>query len=251
MDIVQLLTTPELQEIENRIRELYGKETEFIDCENLHEMQERNIKAKCHIIELQHLIKHRKKIINAKLLKYQNELLPNIIEFNDALKWAFRNLWDMAEKIHDEINFECQEIEATLWFDTYFPEKHPLAGKPDWPVRIPPSLWMAIMDPDIHIEYRYGIHHSIILNDCLTEDSFNNFIGLGKSTPNWNEGLDRELTKGLHLIMPFHTLFEHTCFALSDLIYIRDFRYEVNVEMLEQSYHYDKRKKRLKWLDIG
>lgn len=246
MDIVQLLTTPELKELEDRIAELYEKRLHYFDCEYLHEMHENMMKADSYIVELQHLIKRRKKLINGKLLKYQRELLPDIIEFNDALKWAFRNLWNMAEKIYYEINFGCQEIEATLWFDMYLPEKHPLAGQPDWPTKYPPRLWEAIMDPDIHTEYKYGIHHSIIINGSFDE-SFDRFIGLGKSTPNWNEGLDQELTKGLHLIMPFHTLFEHTCFALSDLIYIRDFQYEVNVEMLEQSYHYDKRKKKMKW----
>ena len=246
MDIVQLLTTPELKELEDRIAELYEKRLRYFECEYLQEMRENMIKADSYVVELQHLIKRRKKLINGKLLKYQRELLPDIIEFNDALKWAFRNLWDMAEKIYDEISFECQEIEATLWFDMYFPEKHPLADQPDWPTKYPPRLWEAIMDPDIHAEYRYGVHNSIVISGDY-DDSFDRFIGIGKSTPNWNEGLDRELTKGLHLIMPFHTLFEHTCFALSDLIYIRDFRYDVHVEMLEQSYHYDKRKKKMKW----
>ena len=246
MDIVQLLTTPEIKELEERIAELNNARLRCYDCVNSREFNENIIKADSYVLKLQHLIKRRKKLINGKLLKYQSELLPDIIEFNDALKWAFRNLWDMTETIYCEINIECQEIEASLWFDEYLPEKHPLAGQPSWPTRYPPDIWAAIMDPNVHAEYRYGVHQSIVIPGSFA-DSFDRFIGLGKSTPNWNEGLDWELTKGLHLIMPFHTLFEHTCFALSDLIYIRDFRYDVHVEMLEQPYHYDKRKKKMKW----
>ena len=86
MDIVQLLTTPELKELEDRIAELYEKRLRYFECEYLQEMRENMIKADSYVVELQHLIKRRKKLINGKLLKYQRELLPDIIEFNDALK---------------------------------------------------------------------------------------------------------------------------------------------------------------------
>ena len=49
--------------------------------------------------------------------------------------------------------------------------------------------------------------------------------------PNWNEGLDPELTKDLHLISQFHNLFQHMLFALTDFIYVRKFRTEINVEI--------------------
>jgi hypothetical protein len=51
--------------------------------------------------------------------------------------------------------------------------------------------------------------------------------------PNWNEGLDPELTKDLHLISQFHKLFQHMNFALTDFIYVRKFKTEINIEIRE------------------
>ena len=50
-------------------------------------------------------------------------------------------------------------------------------------------------------------------------------------TPNWNEGLNQEQTKDLHLIQQFHHLFDHTKFAITDFIYVREFETEIKVEI--------------------
>ena len=60
--------------------------------------------------------------------------------------------------------------------------------------------------------------------------SFDSYIGMNCPPPNWNEGLDQELTKDLHLIQAFHYLFDHTKFAITDFIYVREFETEINVE---------------------
>jgi hypothetical protein len=49
--------------------------------------------------------------------------------------------------------------------------------------------------------------------------------------PNWYEGLDPELTRDLHLISPFHNLFEHMKFAITDFIYVRKFETDINIEI--------------------
>ena len=43
------------------------------------------------------------------------------------------------------------------------------------------------------------------------------------------QGLDQELTKDLHLIHAFHHLFDHTDFALTDFIYVREFHNKINM----------------------
>jgi hypothetical protein len=50
---------------------------------------------------------------------------------------------------------------------------------------------------------------------------------------NWNEGLDRELTKDLHLTSAFHNLFEHMAFAITDFVYVREFETEINIEIIK------------------
>ena len=47
------------------------------------------------------------------------------------------------------------------------------------------------------------------------------------------EGLDRELTKDLHLINAFHNLFDHTNFALTDFIFVREFNIGININFEE------------------
>ena len=68
--------------------------------------------------------------------------------------------------------------------------------------------------------------------------SFDNYIGMDCSPPNWNGGLDQELTKELHLIQAFHYLFEHTKFAITDFIYIRKFETEIKIE-IDKTIKYD------------
>ena len=60
---------------------------------------------------------------------------------------------------------------------------------------------------------------------------FNEIIYIGESKDNWNEGLDTNLTKDLNLIYPFHNLFEHTIFALTDFIYCQDFIFHISCDM--------------------
>jgi len=35
----------------------------------------------------------------------------------------------------------------------------------------------------------------------------------------------------LHLIQPFHHLFDHMSFAITDFIYVRQFETEINIEI--------------------
>jgi len=49
---------------------------------------------------------------------------------------------------------------------------------------------------------------------------------------NRNEGLDRELTKDLHLSVMFHNLYDHTNLAISDYIFVRRFFSKFKMEIL-------------------
>ena len=62
-------------------------------------------------------------------------------------------------------------------------------------------------------------------------DSFESFTGMDCPPPNWNEGLDPELTKDMNLLMQFHHLFDHTEFAITDYIYVREFYSEIKINI--------------------
>ena len=127
----------------------------------------------------------------------------------------------------------------------------------------------GIMDDDIQVVgkcflgYRYSKHHPVqtmrakkiwaILNGTIDnyvrlyddgviwggyvydsrmkQESENQMLYLSDEPDNWNDELDKEMTKDMHLIYPFHHLYSHTSFSIFDLLWVRDFNMEINLEI--------------------
>ena len=180
------------------------------------------------------LLSLRKDTINKQVLENQKELLPDIIAFNDALREALRDMyerahriWDKMINIIDEGDGEEMELTAKIYLDTDYPALHPIQGNDRQ------DLWYALCDDDLNPMYADGIS---VLTLTFPRDegyTFDTFIGMDCPPPNWNEGLDPELTKDLHLISQFHNLFEHMLFAITDFIYVRKFKTEMNIEIMK------------------
>ena len=178
------------------------------------------------------LLSLRKDNINKQVLANQKELLPDIIAFNDALREALREMYDRAHRIWDKmINIidegdgEEMELSAKIYLDTDYPALHPIQGDDRQ------DLWYALCDDDLNPMYADGISVLTLTFPRDENYTFETFIGMDCPPPNWNEGLDPELTKDLHLISQFHNLFQHMLFAITDFIYVRKFRTEINVEI--------------------
>lgn len=178
------------------------------------------------------LLSLRKEIVNKKMLASQKELLPDIIAFNDALREALCEMYERAHRIWnkmkqsiDETDGEEIELTAKCYFEYNYPEQHPIQGKERQ------DLWYALCDEDLNPLYADGIS---VLTLTFPRDegiTFDSFIGMDCPPPNWNEGLDPVLTKDLHLISQFHKLFQLMEFAITDFIYVRKFRTEINIEI--------------------
>ena len=178
------------------------------------------------------LLNLRKNIINKELLAHQAEILPDIIAFNDVLREALHDMYERAHRIWDKMidtidegDGEVMELTAKCYLDTDYPDLHPIQGDDRQ------ELWYALCDEDLNPLYADGIS---ILTLTFPRDegyTFDSFIGMDCPPPNWNEGLDPELTKDLHLISQFHKLFQHMLFAITDFIYVRKFKTEINVEI--------------------
>ena len=180
------------------------------------------------------LLSLRKDIINKPVLANQKELLPDIIAFNDALRESLRDMYDRAHRIWDKmINIidegdgEEMELTAKIYLDTDYPALHPIQGNDRQ------DLWYALCDDDLNPMYADGISVLTLTFPRDEDYTFDTFIGMDCPPPNWNEGLDPELTKDLHLISQFHNLFEHMLFAITDFIYVRKFRTEINIEIIK------------------
>ena len=178
------------------------------------------------------LLSLRKDIINKQVLANQKELLPDIIAFNDALRKALREMYDRAHRIWDKmINIidegdgEGMELTAKIYLDTDYPALHPIQGEDRQ------DLWYALCDDELNPMYADGISVLTLTFPRDENYTFNTFIGMDCPPPNWNEGLDPELTKDLHLISQFHNLFQHMLFAITDFIYVRKFRTEINIDI--------------------
>ena len=180
------------------------------------------------------LLSLRKDIINKQVLANQKELLPDIIAFNDALREALREMYDRAHciwnkmiNIIDEGDGEEMELTAKIYLDTDYPALHPIQGDDRQ------DLWYALCDDDLNPMYADGISVLTLTFPRDEDYTFDTFIGMDCPPPNWNEGLDPELTKDLHLISQFHNLFQHMLFAITDFIYVRKFRTEINIEIIK------------------
>lgn len=176
------------------------------------------------------MLSQRKDIINRKALEQQEEILPDIIAFNDALTAALREMYDRAHRIWDNIknhnsHGDAVILEGKCFLSYSYPKNHPVQS----PYRS--GLWCVLSDYAWNPLYEDGVTMSPLMLPLESDMSFDSFIGLDCPPPNWNEGLDPELTKDLHLTSAFHHLFDHTMFAITDFIYVRQFETEINIEI--------------------
>ena len=129
--------------------------------------------------------------------------------------------------IIDEGDGEEMELTAKIYLDADYPALHPIQGDDRQ------DLWYALCDVDLNPMYADGISVLTLTFPRDEDYTFDTFIGMDCPPPNWNEGLDPELTKDLHLISQFHNLFQHMLFAITDFIYVRKFRTEINIEIIK------------------
>ncbi|MCR5574917.1 MAG: hypothetical protein K6F78_08885 [Bacteroidaceae bacterium] len=189
---------------------------------------------RCYDFDNDVLLSLRKHIINKQVLANQKELLPDIIAFNNALREALRDMYDRAHRIWDKmINIidegdgEEMELTAKCYLDADYPALHPIQSDDRQ------DLWDALCDEDLNPMYADGISVLTLTFPRDENYTFDTFIGMDCPPPNWNEGLDPELTKDLHLISQFHNLFQHMLFAITDFIYVRKFKTEFKVEIMK------------------
>ena len=207
---------------------LYDYSIEAIEREIIYRYKS----TRCYETNYDYLLSLRRSIINKKVLTHQKDILSDIIAFNDALREALREMYDRVHRVWkkvievmDETDGEEMELTAKLYFDYTYPELHPLQGEDRQ------DLWDALCDGDLNPMYADGVSVLTLTLPRDEDGSFDSFIGMDCPPPNWNEGLDQELTKDLHLINQFHTLFQHMNFALTDFIYVRKFITEIEIKI--------------------
>ena len=177
------------------------------------------------------LLELRKNMLNDQALtrKNQEELLPHIIAFNDALRDALKHMYDRAHELYRQMSTIQPdiELEAKCFLSYQYPSLHPFQKNNRQ------ELWEALCDTELNPIYEYGVSRTLYLPHDI-DMSFEEFIGMDCKPDNWNERLDQKLTKDLHLINAFHNLFDHTNFALTDFIFVREFEESIKIDFGRQ-----------------
>ena len=184
--------------------------------------------------EGEYLLDLRKRILNEQACtrKVQEELLPDIIAFNDALHDALKRMYDRAHELYRQMSAIQPDIMLTakcyLAYD--YPALHPYQKEDRQ------ELFNAICDFGWNQLYADGVTFALELPRDI-DMPFDTIRGMDCTPFNWNEGLDPELTKDLHINRAFHNLFDHTKFALTDFIFCRDFDLEYSINCTDKTTH--------------
>lgn len=116
------------------------------------------------------LLSLHKAMINKRMLAHQEEILPDIIAFNDALRDALKEMYDRAHSIWDSIKDngwgDNVEVTAKCFLCYDYPELHPLQGE-DRKV-----LWEAICDNHWNPLYEDGVTVSTLTLPSDIDESF-------------------------------------------------------------------------------
>ena len=209
MTVQEIFNSTAVRSVEEQILDLYH------ETERKHWCNDENKKA------IKSLLEVRRRILNSMfVLDEQNKQL--LAEFNEAMK---QQLIEMRKRAIDLYNSVYRpdmgssvEVEGKCFIDDY-----------------------------IFLYCEDGVNSFYINNYDPKIESENEFLYLNEHLDNWNEGLDREMTKDMHLTYAFHNLFSHLDFSIYDLLWVRDFNIEIHVEYNYHTYESDEFGDDLDW----
>lgn len=184
-------------------------------------------------VTIQNLLSIRKTILN-EMFVMDDYYLQLLRGFNEAMMQQMIEMRKRTIALYESVaKAELPgtiEVEGRCFLGYDYPPLHPIQdnrAKRMW------DILNGTIDDYVPLyskgfgQFRIDTFHSIIPEI----ESEHKMLYMDDELDNWNEGLDREMTKDLHLIYPFHDLFEHMEFSIFDLLWVRDFNIELNVEI--------------------
>lgn len=213
MTVQEIFNTVEVREIEIKILLIIG------------EYDRRWCSNNAYIESVKHLLSVRKRVLNSKFVMDEN-YKSLLSDFNEALIAQATEMRKRAIDLHNaSINcgIEC-DIETTgkCFLGYKYSSIHPvqtMRAKKIW------NILNGSYDEFMPLYYNGACSFSICNNE--KPESINQMLYLDDCLDNWNEMLDKELTKDMHLVHPFHYLFTDMDFSIYDLLWVRDFNIEI------------------------
>lgn len=184
------------------------------------------------------LLRLRKSMLDNWAHAHEKELLPVVKQFNLAVERALKDLYDLAHRYYDYIsNFDCGiQLEAHLRFTNSYPGLHPYQSSDRF------RIWKALLEYGWNPLYEQGLIPSPLLFPYDVKKSFPLFAGTHEETSiaywrggGFYESAQADEMEKYHFNQVFDHLAEHTCFALTDFIYVREFETSIDI-------HWDDRK---------
>lgn len=235
MTVQEIFNTTAVRSIEVQILSLYH------ETERKHWCNDENKKA------IKSLLEVRRRILNSMfVLDEQNKQL--LAEFNEAMKQQLIEMRKRAIDLYNSV-FKSDmggsvEVEGKCFMGYEYSKIHPvqsMRAKKMW------AVLNGSLDDYIFLYCEDGVNRFYINNYDPKIESDNEFLYLNEDLDNWNEGLEREMTKDMHLTYAFHNLFSHLDFSIFDLLWVRDFNIEIHVEYNYHTYESDEFGDDLDW----
>lgn len=183
------------------------------------------------------LLRLRMNMLDDWARAHQKGLLPVIKEFNLAVERALKDLYDLAHRYNDYMNaFDAGiQLEARLQFTNAYPRHHPFQAADRT------AVWKALLENGWNPLFQPGLTEVPLSFPYDAKKSFPLFAGTYEKThlALWRGGgffedaQDDEM-EGYRFNSVFYHLAEHTCFAMTDFIYVRDFEPSIDIHWSEQ-----------------
>lgn len=209
-------------------------ETEILDV--YFENEKHGTHNETEVYVIRRLLGIRKNILN-DMFVLDDKYKQLLYDFNEALigqlKEMRKRTLALYQATKDTCHYGSLEVDGKCFLGYAYSTIHPvqtMRAKKIWAV-LNGCLdnFMPLYDID-------GAGSFVISSWDPQIDTENEMLYGHDEWDNYNEGLDREMTKDMHLIYSFHDLYEHMEFSLFDLLWVRDFNIEIKVEVDYNTY---------------
>jgi hypothetical protein len=214
-----------------------------------HEVEKRHFEYEAGEEVIKCLLGTRKSLLN-KMFVMDEESKNLLSDFNEALKAQMIEMRKRALSIYaSNVNsglLSSFTLKGRCFMGYEYSKIHPvqtMRAKKMWAVlngSLADYMPLYMDGVDIfELDYSEG-------NDS-DFPSENQLLYLDEKIDNWNDELDQEMTKDMHLIHPFHNLYSHMDFSIFDLLWVRDFNIELSLESDYSTYPKDTKDDDLDW----
>lgn len=181
------------------------------------------------------LLEMRQRRLN-ELFESDEENHKLLVEYNDAISQkqleAARQTIETQEALQKLSAWSEKEVQIETHIEfTEYPESHPVQTKRAH------QIWDILVGGDYDALYSTS-GATFTVNSKNTEPLVYNeleILKMDSPDDNWNEDLDREWSKDMHLTSAFHNSASHLLFALYDLLYLRDFKICIHIDIEEHA----------------